>query len=104
MSNTLKDYYDKASVPREIADRIAVIQEYQRTGCLDRNRAIELIIKLRTCDKKMAAITIARKSPNSIPLDHADNQGLVAELQFQVNYLMGKGMTDLLPKNHSVIF
>ena len=50
MSNPLKEAYDRASLLNDISERETLLQDYQRTGRLDRDKAVRKIQELRlTC-------------------------------------------------------
>ena len=82
--------FDKANALNDIADRKRLIQDYCRTGYLDRQKAINKILELRYTDGEVAAVTIANNTPQSIPLISASDQSLVSELELQIAILSKK--------------
>lgn len=48
MSNPIRKEYDKQSITNDIMKRENIIHQFQTTGFLDRNGAIEKIISLKT--------------------------------------------------------
>lgn len=82
--------FDKVNALKDISDRQQLIQDYRRTGYLDRQKAINKIMELRYTDGEVAAITIANNTPQSIPLVSAPDQGLVSELELQIAILSKK--------------
>ena len=88
--NNEKEIYDKASIIKDISERKEIIDKYNLTGFLDRQSAIDKILKLRQTDKHVAATTAARLVVSSVPFDQASNESIIAELQMQVGILMAK--------------
>ena len=80
----------RSPLQEDISDRQQLIQDYRRTGYLDRQKAINKIMELRYTDGEVAAITIANNTPQSIPLVSAPDQGLVSELELQIKILSKK--------------
>ena len=62
------------------------------TGYLDRDQAIKKIVELRQTDAEVAAVTSARLVVSSMPFSSVSNQGIVAELQMQIDILSAKSM------------
>ena len=89
----IKEIYDKASIIKDIRERKEIIDKYNMTGVLDRQSAINKILKLRQTDGQVAATTAARLAMSSVPFEQASNEGIIAELQMQVGILMTK-LTD----------
>ncbi len=83
-------HYDKINTINDIADRQRMIQDYQRTGHLDRDKAIEKIRELRATNKTVAEVTATKMLISCIPFDRASDQDLIAELQMQIAVLSQK--------------
>ena len=90
MNEQIKKAYDKASILKDINDREQMIRNYQISGHLDRNTAIEKIQELRQTDEDIALATAARLAISSTPFVQIPDQGIVAELQMQVSILAAK--------------
>lgn len=90
MSDMIKDSYDRASALKDIAEREQIIRTFQLTGCIDRDKAIEKIKELRLNDAEVAAVTTVRLAVSSTPFSVVSDQGIVAELQMQVEILSAK--------------
>ena len=90
MSDTAKDIYDKASILKDIDTRMQIIRNYQLTGQLDRDKAVEEIQKLRLNDEDVATVTAARLAVSATPFSQVADQGIIAELQMQVDILTAK--------------
>ena len=90
MNEQIKKAYDKASILKDINDREQMIRNYQISGHLDRNKAIEKIQELRQTDEDIALATAARLAISSTPFVQIPDQGIVAELQMQVSILAAK--------------
>ena len=90
MNEHIKKAYDKASILKDINDREQIIRTYQLTGHLDRNKAIEKIQELRLTDEDIAMATTARLAVSSTPFAQVPDQGIIAELQMQINILAAK--------------
>ena len=87
MNEQIKRAYDTASILKDINDREQMIRNYQISGHLDRNTAIEKIQELRLTDEDIAKATTARLAVSSTPFSQTSDQGIIAELQMQVNIL-----------------
>ena len=91
MSNPIKRVYDKISITNDIIERENIIRRFQTTGSLDRNEAIEKILSLQLTDADMAVATVAKqKQCGSVDLYQADNNLIIANIQFQVDFLKEK--------------
>ena len=90
MDNRVKETYDRASMLKDISDREQMINNFRRTGYLDRDKAIQKIQELRLSDTDVAAATTARLAISSIPFSQVSDQGIIAELQMQVEILSAK--------------
>lgn len=91
MSNPIKREYDKMSITKDIVERENIIRQFQTTGFLDRNEAIEKIMSLQLTDADMAFATIAKQTQcGSVNLYQADNNLIIANIQFQIEILNAK--------------
>ena len=81
---------DKAMAMKDIAERKQIIDNYRLTGYLDREDAIQKIKSLRLTDSDVAAATNAQLLFNSTPFSQTSDQGIIAELQMQVEILVAK--------------
>ena len=90
MDNRFKETYDRASMLKDISDREQMINDFRRTGYLDRDKAIQKIQELRLSDTDVAAATTARLSISSTPFSQVSDQGIIAELQMQLEILSAK--------------
>lgn len=90
MDNRFKKTYDRASMLKDITDREQMINNFRRTGYLDRDKAIQKIQELRLSDTDVAAATTARLSISSTPFSQVSDQGIIAELQMQLEILSAK--------------
>ena len=85
-----KQTYDNATMMKDLTERKQIIQSFYSTGYIDRDNAIKKIKELRVTDADVAAITSAKLVTNSVPFENATNEGLIAELQMQVDILAAK--------------
>ena len=91
MSSPIKREYDKISITRDIIERENIIRQFQTTGFFDRNKAIEKIMSLQLTDADMAIATVAKqKQCGGVDLYQADNNLIIANIQFQVDILKAK--------------
>lgn len=90
MDDRFKETYDRASMLKDISDREQMINNFRRTGYLDRDKAIQKIQELRLSDTDVAAATTARLSISSTPFSQVSDQGIIAELQMQLEILSAK--------------
>lgn len=90
MDNRFKETYDRASMLKDISNREQMINNFRRTGYLDRDKAIQKIQELRLSDTDVAAATTARLAISSIPFSQVSDQGIIAELQMQLEILSAK--------------
>ena len=60
MSNPIKREYDKLSLTKDIIERENIVYQFQTTGFLDRNDAIEKITALQITDAELALATKAK--------------------------------------------
>lgn len=82
--------FDKVNALKDIADRQQLIQDYRRTGYLDRQKAIDKIMELRYTDKEVATIAMKSITPQSTTIFSAPDQSLVSELELQIAILSKK--------------
>ena len=92
MINNPKKGYDCASTLKDILERKQIIDNYHLTGYLDRDQAIKKIVELRQTDAEVAAVTSARLVVSSTPFSSVSNQGIIAELQMQIDILSAKSI------------
>ncbi|MBE6808983.1 MAG: hypothetical protein E7524_05870 [Ruminococcaceae bacterium] len=91
MSNPIKREYDKMSITKDIIERENIIRRFQTTGFFDRNKAIEKILSLQYTDADMAFATVAKQTQfGGVDLYQADNNLIVANIQFQIDILKAK--------------
>lgn len=90
MIDPVKKAYDIASITKDIDDRKQIIKTYLATGYLDREKAINKIIELRTNNKYVLAVTLANST--GVPLSNTPDEMLVNDLQMQVNMLEAEVM------------
>ena len=91
MSNPIKREYDKMSITKDIIERENIIRRFQTTGFFDRNKAIEKILSLQYTDADMAFATVAKQTQfGGVDLYQADNNHIVANIQFQIDILKAK--------------
>ena len=91
MCNTLKREYDKLSVSNDIIERENIIHHFRNYGFLDRNDAIEKIKTLQLTDAELALATITKQvKSGSVDLYQVDNNLIITNIQFQVDYLKAK--------------
>ena len=81
---------DKTAMLKDFNERRQIIEKYQRTGILDRDDAIKKIQLMRLTDDDVAAATVTRLAICSTPFSQISDQGIVAELQMQVEILTAK--------------
>ena len=85
MNDPIKKAYDIDSIRKDIQERQRMINEYQMTRRLDRDKVINKIMELRTTNIDVLTVTIANQS--SIPLSNAPDEMLLNDLQMQINML-----------------
>lgn len=62
MSNPIKREYDKLSLAKDIVERENIVYQFQTTGFLDRNNAIEKIKTTQLTDADLALATITKQA------------------------------------------
>lgn len=88
MGDTTKNVYDMLTITKDITEREKIVQQFQRTGFIDRNDAINKIVKLQTTDVKLAVATMAMQiAGESVDLHQVDNSTIVMNMQFQIDFL-----------------
>ncbi|MCH5323999.1 MAG: hypothetical protein J1E39_02190 [Eubacterium sp.] len=88
MSNPIKREFDKASLIKDITDRENIIRRFQTTGYLDRDDAIKKIETKIFTDAELTLATAAKQAQNgSVNLHQADNNLIITNMQFQVDFL-----------------
>ena len=91
MSNPIKKEFDKASLAKDIIERESIIQRFQMTGYLDRDDAIKKIETKIFMDADLTLATAAKQAQSgSVNLRQADNNLIITNLQFQVDFLKAK--------------
>lgn len=91
MSNPIKREYDKLSLTKDIVERENIVNQFQTTGFLDRNDAIEKITSIQITDPELALATKARQALNGrVDLYKVDNNLIIANMQFQIDFLKTK--------------
>ena len=91
MGNLLKREYDKISVTKDITERENIICQFKTTGFLNRREAIEKITSLQFTDSDIAIATVAKQAQcGSVDLYHADNNLIITNIQFQIDFLKAK--------------
>lgn len=89
--DTLTNYgNDRDSLIKDIAERGKIISDYKNYGNLDRDKAINKILDLRTKDKDVRKITTANLAISSIPFCMSSDEQIVAELEWQKKILETK--------------
>lgn len=86
----MQESYERSSILKDINERKQIIQDYQLTGHLDREKAVKKIQELRLHDIDIAIATIDRLVVSSTPFSQIPDQGIVEELQMQINILTAK--------------
>ena len=91
MSNPIKREYDKLSLTKDIIERENIVYQFQTTGFLDRNDAIEKIRTTQLTDADLALATITKQAIcGSVDLHQADDNLIIANMQFQIDFLKAK--------------
>lgn len=91
MSNPIKREYDKLSLTKDIIEREKIVYQFQTTGFLDRNDAIEKIKSIQFTDIELATATVAKQVKfGSIDLYQADNKLIITNVLFQIDFLKAK--------------
>lgn len=87
MNDSIKKVYDIASIRKDIAERQKMINDYQMTKHLDRDKAISKIQELRATNENVAVVTALKLVQYSVPFSQVPDENIVAELKMQVDIL-----------------
>lgn len=91
MSNPIKREYDKLSLTKDIVEREKIVYQFQATGFLDRNDAIEKIKSIQLTDIELATATVAKQVQfGSVDLYQVDDTLIITNIQFQIDFLKAK--------------
>lgn len=91
MNNPIKREYDKLSITKDIIEREKIIRQFQTTGFLDRNDAVEKITSIQLTDAELAMTTMTKQAQyGSVDLYQADNNLIITNMQFQIDFLKAK--------------
>lgn len=101
MENSTKRNFDKLSVVKDIAERQSIIHKFETTGFLDRNEAINKVTSLQITDAELLTATKLKQAASGcVNLYQADDNTIISNLQFQVDFLISKlGKLNLEDKN-----
>lgn len=101
MDNSIKTECDKLSVVNDINERQNIIRQFETTGFLDRNKAINKITSLQITDTELLTATkLKQVASGSVNLYQADDNTIISNLQFQVAFLISKlGKLNLEDRN-----
>lgn len=101
MDNSTKRNFDKLSVTKDIVERQNIIHKFETTGFLDRNEAINKVTSLQITDAELLTATkLKQAASGSVNLYQADDNTIISNLQFQVDFLISKlGKLNLEDKN-----
>ena len=101
MDNSIKTECDKLSVVNDINERQNIIRQFETTGFLDRNKAINKITSLQITDTELLTATkLKQVASGSVNLYRADDNTIISNLQFQVDFLISKlGKLNLEDRN-----
>ena len=79
------------SLAKDIAERENIVNQFQTTGFLDRNDAIEKIKSIQLTDVELAWGTVAKQVQfGSIDLYQANNTLIIRNIQLQIDFLKAK--------------
>jgi hypothetical protein rflaF_02443 len=87
MNDPIQKVYDIASIKKDIQERQQMINEYQMTRRLDRDKAILKIQELRITNENIAAVTAVKLAQYSVPFSQVSDENIVAELKMQMDIL-----------------
>lgn len=83
MSNPIKKEYDKLSLTKDIIEREKIVYQFQTTGFLDRNDAIEKINSIQITDIELATATAVKQVQfGSVDLYQADDNLIIANIKW----------------------
>ena len=98
MNDPNKKAYDIASISKDIQERQEMINEYQMTKRLDRDKAISKIQELRITNENVAIVTSIKLAQYSVPFSEVPNENIVAELKMQMDILSAELAKELSEK------
>ena len=79
------------SLIKDIIEREKIVYQFQTTGFIDRNDAIEKINSIQITDIELAAATAVKQVQfGSVDLYQADDNLIIANMQFQIDFLKAK--------------
>ena len=87
MNDPIKKAYDIDSIRKDIVERQQMINEYQMTRRLDRDKAISKIQELRLTNKSVATVTVVKLAQHSVPFSQVPDESIIEELKMQVDIL-----------------
>jgi len=87
MNDPIKKAYDIDSIRKDIVERQQMINEYQMTRRLDRDKAISKIQELRLTNKNVATVTAVKLAQHSVPFSQVPDESIIEELKMQVDIL-----------------
>ncbi len=87
MNDPIQKVYDIASIKKDIQECQQMINEYQMTRRLDRDKAISKIQELRITNENIAAVTAVKLAQYSVPFSQVSDENIVAELKMQMDIL-----------------
>lgn len=91
MSNSIKREYDKLSILKDIAEREKIVYQFQTTGFLDRNDAIEKVTSIQITDAELALATKVKQAVcGSVNLYQVDDNLIISNMLFQIDFLKAK--------------
>ena len=91
MDDSIKKEFNNISVLKDIKERQKIIKTFETTGYIDRNNAINMIKSLQIKDSELVIATMCKQSVcGSVNLYQADNNLIIENLQFQVDFLISK--------------
>ena len=98
MNDPNKKAYDIASIMKDIQERQKMVNEYQMTKRLDRDKAISKIQELRITNENVATVTSIKLAQYSVPFSEVPNENIVAELKMQMDILSAELAKELSEK------
>lgn len=91
MSNLTKKEYDKLSITKDIIEREKIVHQFQTTGFLARNDAINKITSIQFTDAELALATKVKQFiSGSVDLHQVDSNLIIMNMQFQIDFLKEK--------------
>ena len=87
MNDPIKKAYDIDSIRKDIVERQQMINEYQMTRRLDRDKAISKIQELRLTNKNVATVTAVKLAQHSVSFSQVPDESIIEELKMQVDIL-----------------